>query len=190
MWLQVDKLMPSLERLTDILSLAYTHYYARLRGVKIGRGCRIKRGARLSRGGGGTISLGDRVHVHAGAMILSCGGDIKIGNRCRINPYTILYGHGGLSIGSAVSIAAHTVIVPAIHCLEVEKDGRSIFEQGESRAGIVIKDDVWIGAGARILDGSVINQGCVIAAGAVVKGELTSYGIFGGIPARLLRMRR
>ena len=54
---------------------------------------------------------------------------------------------------------------------------------------IVIEDDVWIGAGAKILGGSHIAKGCVIGANAVVKGRTKPYGIYVGAPARLLKRR-
>jgi acetyltransferase-like isoleucine patch superfamily enzyme len=41
----------------------------------------------------------------------------------------------------------------------------------------------------RVLDGTVIGRGCVVAAGAVVRGVLEPGGIYAGVPARLLRMR-
>lgn len=103
---------------------------------------------------------------------------------CSLNPYSILYGHGGLTIGNGVRIAAHVVIVPANHI--IDDTDRYIYEQGETTKGIVIEDDVWIGAGARVLDGVTISRGCVIAGGAM---STEAYGIYGGIPARKIRNR-
>ncbi|MGO7601667.1 DapH/DapD/GlmU-related protein, partial [Rhizobium ruizarguesonis] len=55
--------------------------------------------------------------------------------------------------------------------------------------GIVIGDDVWIGANCVILDGATIGNGAVIAAGAVVTGDIPAMEIAGGVPARVLRSR-
>lgn len=55
--------------------------------------------------------------------------------------------------------------------------------------GIVIEDDVWIGAGVTLLDGAFISEGAVIAAGAVVNNKIPPYCIAGGIPARPIRVR-
>lgn len=176
-----------LEKLPDLFSYLYTRIYASYRGIKIGHGCRIRRGAVVRRTGGGRIILGDRVHIHAGAMLLSHGGEIRIAGRCSINPYSILYGQGGLKIGSGVRIASHTVIIPSNH--GIARNGQLIYEQPETKLGITIGDDVWIGTGVRILDGANINTGAVVAAGAVVRGELKSYGIYGGVPACLIKDR-
>jgi len=39
------------------------------------------------------------------------------------------------------------------------------------------------------LDGAVIGDGCVVAAGSVVRGEFPPFSIIGGVPARILKMR-
>lgn len=55
--------------------------------------------------------------------------------------------------------------------------------------GIVIEDDVWIGAGVKILDGVTIAKGCVIGANAVVTRSTEAYGIYVGVPAQKIKSR-
>lgn len=55
--------------------------------------------------------------------------------------------------------------------------------------GIVIQDDVWIGAGATLLDGACVSEGAVIAAGAVVTGYIPPYCVAGGVPAKVIKPR-
>lgn len=159
---------------------------AKLHGVTLGRGAILHAGSRLSLERGGSISIGAHSTIHDGAMLLSYGGPIRIGRNSSINPYCVLYGHGGLTIGDDVRIAAHCVLIPANHGFA---HGEAIRRQSETRKGIAIGNDVWLGTGVRVLDGVRIGDGCVVAAGAVVTTNLEPDGIYAGVPARLLRKR-
>lgn len=165
----------------------YTLAYAAIADVKVGPGAIVMPGAVLKDDQGGSLEIGAGSVIHRGAMLLPYGGFIRIGRRCSVNPYSVLYGHGGLFIGDQVRIAAHCVIVPANHGIAL--DAGPIAGQPLTKKGIRIGDNVWIGTGARILDGADIGEGCVVAAGAVVRGKLEPNGIYAGVPARLMRMR-
>ena len=53
----------------------------------------------------------------------------------------------------------------------------------------IIKDDVWIGLGAIIMSGVVINEGSIIAAGSVVTKDIEAYSIYAGNPAKKIKPR-
>jgi acetyltransferase-like isoleucine patch superfamily enzyme len=163
-----------------------THYKAACSGATIGRRTQIHIQAALERRGG-TIVIGSKCEIHQGAKLLAYGGTIRIGDDCSINPDCILYGHGGLVIGNHVRIAAGCVLIPANHVFDAPD--RLIRDQGETRKGIKIGNDVWLGANAIVLDGVEIAEGCVIGAGAVVTKTTEPYGIYVGNPARFLRRR-
>jgi acetyltransferase-like isoleucine patch superfamily enzyme len=136
---------------------------------------------------GGEITVGENTHILPYAMLLGVGGNIVIGAHCTVHPFSILYGSGGLKIGDSVRIAAHTIIVPSNH--NFEDPEIPIRMQGIRTEGITIKDDVWIGAGVRILDGVTIGRGSVIGAGAVVTKSVPDYAIVTGVPARVAGWR-
>jgi acetyltransferase-like isoleucine patch superfamily enzyme len=52
-----------------------------------------------------------------------------------------------------------------------------------------IGNDVWIGARCIILPGVTIDDGAVLAAGAVVTSAVPANAIMGGIPAKVLKYR-
>lgn len=153
--------------------------------IRVGRNPWIARKSILRIVGGGSISIGENCEIHPFSMILTYGGDIKIGNNFSLNPFSIVYGHGGVQIGDDVRIAAHTVIIPANHNVSI--DGQPLHASGVSAKGIVISDHVWIGTGARILDGVHIGNNTVVAAGAVVTKSVPDYSTVAGVPARVIR---
>ncbi|MFC7129447.1 acyltransferase [Haloferax chudinovii] len=136
---------------------------------------------------GTDITVGKKCKLRSGVKLITYGGHISIGDNCTVNPYTILYGQGGLEIGDGVRIAAHTTIVPANHIFD--DPDTYIYKQGETREGIVIGDDVWIGAGCQILDGVTIGEGSVIGAGSVVTESVPAYSVAVGSPARVIKSR-
>ncbi|AGT11327.1 acyltransferase [Paracoccus aminophilus] len=135
----------------------------------------------------GRIVIGDRVSMRSGVMIDAQSGVVEIGDNVSLNDHVVLLGHGGIRIGNDVRIAAASTLVSFDHGFD--DPGELIRKQPLRKAAVVIEDDVWIGAGARILAGSHIARGCVIGAGAVLKGATEPYGIYAGAPARLIRKR-
>jgi acetyltransferase-like isoleucine patch superfamily enzyme len=151
-------------------------------------GARIEDGARIVLGRGGSIRLGPSTIIQPRAILdTGPGGRIELGSHNSVNPYCVVYGHGGLTTGNYVRIAAHTVIIPANHVYD-DVDV-PISRQGLRKEGIRIGDDVWVGSGCRILDGVTIGNGAVLAAGAVVHRDVEPYTVVGGVPARLLKRR-
>lgn len=117
-------------------------------------------------------------------------GDVIIGRDTIINSGTVIYSGNGVRLGAHVRVAANCTFAATNHA--VAKRGTLIRDQGfqPSRGGILVEDDVWIGAGCVILDGAILRQGCVIGAGAVVRGEVTAYSIQAGSPLRQIGMRK
>ena len=100
-----------------------------------------------------------------------------------------------VEIGNYVSIGPHvTFLAGGEHRLDCATTYPfRAYGAGEveavSRGPIVVKDDAWIGLGAKILSGVTIGQGAVVAAGAVVVRDVPPYAVVGGVPAKLIRWR-
>lgn len=140
---------------------------------------------------GTLIEIGPRTLVDSFVKIKPAGGagEVVIGADCALNSGTVIYTGNGVRIGEGVLIAANCTLAPTNH--EFSDVSRRIRDQGfqPSRGGIVIEDDVWLGAGVVVLDGAHIGKGCVIAAGAVVRGTLEPYSIYAGAPAKRIGPR-
>ena len=116
-------------------------------------------------------------------------GDLVIGDSVAVNSGCVFYTGNGIQIGNHVAIAANCTFAPVNHAYQDKT--RLIREQGfmPSRGGIIVEDDVWIGANCVLLDGAILRRGCVLAAGSVGRGELSPYTIYGGAPLRVLGER-
>jgi acetyltransferase-like isoleucine patch superfamily enzyme len=140
---------------------------------------------------GSRIVIGERSVVDAFVKVKPAGGagDMVVGADVVINSGCVFYTGNGIVIGNSVAIAANCTFAPVNH--EYRSRERLIRSQGfrPGKGGIVIEDDVWIGANCVLLDGARVRRGAVIAAGSVVRGELQAYGVYGGNPLRQLGSR-
>jgi virginiamycin A acetyltransferase len=116
-------------------------------------------------------------------------GNIEIGKNCFLNSFTVIYSGNGVKIGNDVLIGPNCSIVPTNHNFSGKE--KPIRQQGflPSKGGVIIEDNVWIGAGVIILDGAFISTGSVIGAGAVVSGKTEPDSINVGNPLKFIRFR-
>ena len=117
-------------------------------------------------------------------------GDIVNGARSTINAGCVFYIGNGITIGNDVAIAANCTLAPVNH--EFGGKDKLIREQRfkPSKGGIVIEDDVWIGAGCVLLDGAILRKGCVIGAMSLVRGVVEAYTINIGNPLQCIGERK
>ena len=126
------------------------------------------------------IGKGSRIGLYT---IVDYPRGIAIGENTIINQSCFLDGRGRLEIGNNVSISIYTKIITSSH-----KANSSAFKYYESK--VTIMDNVWIGTGAIILDGSILNKRAVVGAGSVLKGIAEENGIYIGNPCKLLKIRK
>ncbi len=92
-----------------------------------------------------------------------------------------------ISLGDNVLIGAHVQLIDHNHGIKIDE---TIRNQTAEIGEVVIGNDVWIGAGAKILMNSHIGDGAVIGANAVVTGDIPGDAIAVGIPARVIKYRK
>jgi acetyltransferase-like isoleucine patch superfamily enzyme len=158
--------------------------------IRLGHGAYLDEGVYIHACPGG-VSIGERTLVMHGAVLhvynfrqLPHAG-IRIGCDGLISEYTVIRGQGGVTIGDRVYTSPMTQIVAVNHVFD--DPDRPFIEQGITAQGIVIEDDVWLGAGVVVTDGVRIGRGAVVAAGAVVTNDVPPHTVVGGVPARIIR---
>jgi virginiamycin A acetyltransferase len=137
-------------------------------------------------------------------------GDIKlsIGARSYISGPGLLRGTGKISIGSFCSIGFGLYIhagydqqpinqpasIGLFNETRMAEDGfglraQSKAPQEEIDYAVTIGNDVWLGRQVDIMNGVNIGHGCVLGAHALVTRDCEPFGIYGGVPAKLIRYR-
>lgn len=158
------------------------------RGITIERGCYIDalsyNGIRL----GDNVSLGKYTTIECTGSLLSLGNGLCVGNNVGLGSHGFWGCAGGVEVGNDTIFGNYVSVHSENHNFsDIEK---LIRLQGVSHKGIKIGSNCWIGAKVTILDGAQIGNGCIIAAGSVLtNGIYADNAIYGGVPARLLKMR-
>ena len=112
------------------------------------------------------------------------GKNIKIGDYCFINKYTLLDGRGGkLTIGNNVDIAQEVNIWTLSH--DPHDDFHGVWGKE-----VIIEDYAWIASRVTIMPGIHIGRGAVVATGCIVTKDVPSMAIVAGSPAKIVGERK
>ncbi len=140
----------------------------------------IGREARVVLGRWSWIGHGCKVRVHEGELII--GAKTVFGQECTISAFQ------HVSIGRECIVADRAMMIDFDHgMVEVE---RPIREQGIYKRDVRIGHNVWIGYGACVLRGVTVGDNAVIGTSAVVTCDVPENAVVGGIPAKVIRMRK
>lgn len=164
-----------------------------IKKIKWGRSCRCSQNVVLNALSHNGIVLGDSCSIGRNTRI-ECSGSIEYlgkgfvcGNNCGLGTDTFYGCAGGIEIGNDVIVGNYVSMHSENH--NYSDLDIPIRLQGVNHKGIKIGNDCWIGAKATILDGTVLGNGCIVAAGAVVTGQFPDNVIIGGVPAKILKQR-
>ena len=141
-----------------------------------------------ARPGFGRLILGRWVHVGDGTSIRCHEGTVTIGDKVVFGRNNVVNGYLDIGIG-ATSIIADMVYVTDFDHVFADPD-TPIKDQGIAKAPVRIGADVWLANKVSVVRGTVIGNGCVVAANAVVTRDLPPYSVAVGVPARVVRSRR
>src|SRR5690606_14434603 len=102
-----------------------------------------------------------------------------------VGDFTHFGAPGGIEIGNDVIMGSYVSFHSENH--NFSDTTMLIREQGVTSKGIKIGNNVWVGAKVTFLDGCVIGNHCVVAAGAVVNGIFPDNCVIGGVPAKIIK---
>jgi acetyltransferase-like isoleucine patch superfamily enzyme len=173
------------------------------RGVVFGQGVVLRHPAKIRLGAGvvlddlvvldakGTsnlgITLGDGVFLGRGTILSCKDGDIVLGDHVNVGFNSEIFSGSSVVVGRNGLFAAYTYLVGGGH--EFERTDLAVIEQARSSKGIVLGENVWLGAGVKVLDGVRIGDNAVVGAGAVVNADLPEGAVAVGVPAKVVRVR-
>ena len=109
------------------------------------------------------------------------GENISIGKNVFVNHACTFMDRGGITIEDDVLIGPKVNLITTDHPIDPSERKTTISQP------IVIKKNVWIGAGATVLAGVTIGENSIVAAGAVVTKDVPDNMIVGGVPAKVIK---
>ena len=110
---------------------------------------------------------------------------VQIGDRCLIGRGSHIVGHWSIELGDDIQTGPYVYITDQNHSY-VDPD-QPIGVQAPVEAAVRVGSGSWLGANAIILPGTVIGEHVVVAAGAVVRGEIPDHCVVAGVPAKIVR---
>ena len=123
------------------------------------------------------LGFGDEASIYASSYVY---GEVRVGARTWIGPFTLLDGSGGLEIGENCSISAGVQIYTHDSVEWALSGGTAAYE----KAPVSIGDCCHIGAQAIIVKGVSIGHHCVIGATSFVNRDVPPFTIAAGAPCR------
>lgn len=132
--------------------------------------------------------IGERVSISCGMMPgVQLGPDsiVRIGGSCSIGRGSHIVGHQSIDIGDHVFTGPYVYITDQNHVYDDPET--PIGRQWPRNNPVSIGSGSWLGTGAIILPGTRLGRQCVVAGGAVVRGEFPDHSVIAGVPAKVVR---
>lgn len=140
------------------------------------------------RRGYGRVILGRWVHLGDGTALRAHEGTLRVGDKAVFGRNNTVNCYLDLEIGARTLVADYVYVTDFDH--RFDDLDKPIKDQGIVKTPVRIGPDCWLGVKSSVLRGTVVGRGCVVAAHAVVRGEVPDYAVVGGVPARILKSRR
>jgi virginiamycin A acetyltransferase len=135
-------------------------------------------------------------------------GDVQVGRFSIIGPHSTVVGHSPIQIGAfsrfgtrfhCVTHEQHHQELPSTFMFGDVFDldwshgcgaiGMSRYREVTEEFPVTIGSDVTVGNDVHVFGGVTIGDGCIIRPGSLVNRDCVAFGIYEGVPARLVGMR-
>ena len=133
------------------------------------------------------IDIGSGVFLGRGTILSCKDGDIALGDHTNLGFHCEVFSGSTVTVGRHGLFAAYVYLVGGGH--EFERADVAVIDQARASAGIALGENVWLGTGAKVLDGVTLGSNVVVGANGVVTSDLPDGAIAAGVPARTLRTR-
>ncbi len=127
------------------------------------------------------FKIGQGSSIHLGCHF-NCAGKFEMGENSTINQYCHIDNRGGITIGTNVSISPKASLISADHDVN---DEHCAGREGH----IIVEDFVFIGFEAKVFRNCNLAYGSVVGAASLLTKSTEAYGIYYGIPAKLMSYR-
>jgi len=132
---------------------------------------------------GSGITIGNNVVISRNTVLSCKGGSIHIGDNTNIGTNCVIHSESVVRMGANILVAAYCYLVTRTDIPIVQQ--RSI-----TRGGIVVEDNVWLGARITVMDGVTIGRDSVVGADSLVLRSLPEFVVAFGSPAKVHKHRK
>lgn len=133
------------------------------------------------------ITIGNGVFIGRNTILSCKNGDIFLDDNANMGFNCEIVSANVVKVGKNVLFAAYTYLICGDH--DFDRVDIPISEQGRIARGIYVEENVWFGAGVKVLDGITIKNDSIIGTGSVVTKDIPEYSIAVGAPAKVIRNR-
>lgn len=169
----------ALRNIPGVVGYRLRYHYYRFRVKSMGRNVLIDTGVVLS--GCKNISIGDYTWIDANCILSGYLGEIKLGRRIHIAPFSIIGAREQVVLEDYVGISAGVKIYGGSeHPVSGKRmSGPMIPEEmkGVHSGPVILRKDSFVGTNSVILPGVEIGEGAVVGANAVITRSVRPYDI-------------
>ena len=129
-------------------------------------------------------SCGEKVVIFPGVYLKHIH-NLEIGTNVTIHEMSYIDAYGGIKIGNDVAISHGVSIISFDH--DINKDKFNFKNCPPIIGQIILENNIWVGAGVRILKNVLIEKNSIIAAGSLVNKSCGQNTILAGVPAKVVK---